>query len=78
MMPIIVRKMTEGFVLLLLGVLLLLSRLVILRYDLDAARAVGYVTSPVLVFHSRDDEIMPFELGRNDGETRGLGNACVR
>ena len=42
----------------------LLSRLVILRYDLDAARAVGHVTSPVMVLHSRDDEIMPFELGR--------------
>lgn len=42
----------------------LLSRLVFLRYDFNAAQALGRVRAPLLVMHSRDDEIIPFELGR--------------
>jgi len=41
-----------------------LSRLVLLRYRLDAAAAVQQVRSPVLVLHSPDDEIIPYRLGR--------------
>jgi fermentation-respiration switch protein FrsA (DUF1100 family) len=41
----------------------LLSRLVVLRYDLATAQYVQGVSCPVLVLHSPDDEIMPFELG---------------
>jgi fermentation-respiration switch protein FrsA (DUF1100 family) len=41
----------------------LLSRLVILRYEFDAAASLGRVTCPVLVLHSPQDEIMPFALG---------------
>lgn len=42
----------------------LLSWLVILRYELDAAKYVRSVRSPVLVLHSADDEILPYHLGR--------------
>ena len=42
----------------------LLSRVVILRYEFDAARAIRRNRSPLLILHSRDDEIMPFALGR--------------
>ena len=42
----------------------LLSRLVYLRYEFDAAGALALTRSPVLVLHSPDDEIMPFALGR--------------
>jgi fermentation-respiration switch protein FrsA (DUF1100 family) len=42
----------------------LLSRLVILRYEFDAARTLAHTRSPVLILHSPNDEIMPFELGR--------------
>ena len=41
-----------------------LSRLILLRYDFAAAAAMRRVQAPVLVLHSRDDEIVPFELGR--------------
>lgn len=41
----------------------LLSRLVLLRYHFDTAAYVKNVHSPVLVLHSRDDDIVPFELG---------------
>jgi len=41
----------------------LLSRLVVLRYRFDAARALAQTSSPVMVLHSRDDEIMPLALG---------------
>lgn len=40
-----------------------LARLVWLRYDFDAGAHLRRVRSPVLVLHSRDDEIMPFALG---------------
>jgi hypothetical protein len=40
-----------------------LSRLVLLRYDFDTAERLTRVTCPVLVLHSPEDEIMPFQLG---------------
>jgi len=43
----------------------LLSRLVMLRYDFDSKDAVGRIGAPVLVLHSPDDEIIPYELGRD-------------
>jgi len=42
----------------------LLSRLVVLRFDLDAAGYLRSARSPVLVLHSPDDEIIPYHLGR--------------
>ena len=42
----------------------LLSWLVLLRFELDAARYVGHARCPVLVLHSPDDEIIPYHLGR--------------
>jgi fermentation-respiration switch protein FrsA (DUF1100 family) len=41
-----------------------LSRIVLLRFDLDAVAAMGRVACPVLVLHSPDDEIIPYRLGR--------------
>jgi hypothetical protein len=40
----------------------LLSALVALRYHFDSVSAMAHVRAPVLVLHSRDDEIIPFEL----------------
>ncbi len=40
-----------------------LSRLIFLRYDFDAAKHIKRVRSPVLVLHSPDDEVIPFHLG---------------
>lgn len=42
----------------------LFSRLVIMRYDFDTVAQLKDVDCPVLVLHSRADEIMPFALGR--------------
>lgn len=42
----------------------LLSRLVVLRFEFDSAARLESVTSPLLVLHSPEDEIMPFVLGR--------------
>ncbi len=41
----------------------LLSRLLIIRYDFNTAEKIQQVNYPVLVLHSPDDEIMPFDLG---------------
>jgi fermentation-respiration switch protein FrsA (DUF1100 family) len=41
----------------------LLARITVLRYEFPAADYLGRANAPVLVLHSRDDEIMPFELG---------------
>jgi fermentation-respiration switch protein FrsA (DUF1100 family) len=41
----------------------LLSRVLVVRYRFDVAAAVGSLSCPVLVLHSRDDEIMPYRLG---------------
>ena len=40
-----------------------LSRLVSTRYDFNTAENIRQVNYPVLVLHSPDDEIMPFQLG---------------
>jgi len=40
-----------------------LSRLVFMRYDFNTADIIQRVNCPVLVLHSPDDEIMPFQLG---------------
>jgi fermentation-respiration switch protein FrsA (DUF1100 family) len=42
----------------------LLSRLVILRYRFDAAKAMWGVRCPVLVLHSPEDDVIPYALGR--------------
>ncbi|MCF7989737.1 MAG: alpha/beta hydrolase [Thiohalocapsa sp.] len=41
-----------------------LSRVLPLRYRFPAAERIGAVDAPVLVLHSRDDEIVPYALGR--------------
>jgi fermentation-respiration switch protein FrsA (DUF1100 family) len=41
-----------------------LSYVTPLRFEFDAAAYIRHVRAPVLVLHSREDEIMPFELGR--------------
>ncbi|MEY6433494.1 alpha/beta hydrolase [Thioalkalicoccus limnaeus] len=41
-----------------------LSSLVFLRFDFDAVGRIAHVDAPVLVLHSPDDEIIPYELGR--------------
>lgn len=41
-----------------------ISRLLVLRFDLDAASHVSRAQCPVLILHSRDDEIIPYALGR--------------
>ncbi len=40
-----------------------LSRLVVLRYRFDAEAWIGKVRCPVMILHSPDDEIVPFEMG---------------
>jgi len=42
----------------------LLSRIVVMRYDFNTAETIKQVRSPVLVMHSPDDDIIPFELGK--------------
>lgn len=42
----------------------ILSWLIVRRYEFDTVARVRTVTAPVLVLHSRDDEIIPFDLGR--------------
>lgn len=41
-----------------------LSRVIIMRYAFDTRRRIKKVRAPVLVMHSRDDEIIPYEQGR--------------
>ncbi len=41
-----------------------LSRVVILRYDFDAEGAIRGLRVPLLMLHSPEDEIIPFELGQ--------------
>lgn len=41
-----------------------LSYLTVIRYDFDAADALGKVHVPLLMLHSPDDEIIPYHLGR--------------
>ena len=42
----------------------LISKLIYLRYSLDTEHTISKVNSPVLVVHSPDDEIIPFQLGQ--------------
>jgi uncharacterized protein len=42
----------------------LLSWLIVRRFELDTVARLARVRCPVLVLHSPDDEIIPFELGR--------------
>ena len=42
----------------------LLSRVAVLRLRLDAASALRKARCPILVLHSPDDEIVPYDLGR--------------
>lgn len=42
----------------------MLSRVLPLRYRFPAAERIGAVDAPVLVLHSRADEIVPYALGR--------------
>ena len=42
----------------------ILARLVWIRYDFNTVESIQRVTAPVLVFHSPEDEIMPFHLGQ--------------
>lgn len=44
-------------------VLPLLSYIVILRFNYDTAAIIKNVNCPVLVIHSKDDEIIPYRLG---------------
>lgn len=41
----------------------LLSWVIVRRYEFDTAARLAAVRCPVLVLHSRDDEIMPYALG---------------
>ena len=41
-----------------------LSRLVFMRFDFNSVAKMPRVNMPVMVLHSLDDEIMPFELGK--------------
>ena len=42
----------------------LISRLIYLRYDFNAESIIKEVRVPVLVMHSTEDEIIPFQLGQ--------------
>ena len=42
----------------------LLARMTVLRFRFETAKAVAAVRCPVLVLHSRNDEIIPYALGR--------------
>lgn len=42
----------------------LVSKLIYLRYSLDTEHTISKVNLPVLVMHSPDDEIIPFQLGQ--------------
>jgi|TARA_B100000315_G_C14547537_1_gene574017 hypothetical protein len=41
----------------------LLSKIVLLRYSFDSISHIGQLQAPLLMLHSPDDEIIPFELG---------------
>lgn len=42
-----------------------ISNFIYLRYSFDSLSKINNVKSPVLLIHSPDDEIIPFELGQN-------------
>lgn len=41
-----------------------LSHFIYLRYSFDSLNKMNMVTAPVLMIHSPDDEVIPFELGQ--------------
>jgi fermentation-respiration switch protein FrsA (DUF1100 family) len=41
-----------------------LHQVILRRFDFNSLRRLGQVRAPVLVLHSRDDEIVPYALGR--------------
>ena len=59
-------------------ILPVVSRLIILRYDFNTAAHIKRVTSPVLVLHSPDDEIIPFDLGERVFEAANEPKTFVR
>lgn len=40
-----------------------LSKFVFLRYSFDSLSKIDKVTSPIIVIHSTDDDVIPFQLG---------------
>jgi len=55
-----------------------LARLVVIRYDFNTAEYLEHVNVPVLVLHSPDDEIMPFNLGEKVFESAHQPKQFVR
>jgi len=55
-----------------------LARLVVIRFDFDTAEYLRQVNVPVLVLHSPDDEIMPFNLGEKVFESAHQPKQFVR
>jgi len=41
----------------------LISKLIYLRYSFDTEKIINQVKSPILLMHSQDDEVVPYELG---------------
>ncbi len=56
----------------------LLARLVVMRYDFDTAEYLRHINVPVLVLHSPDDEIMPFQLGKKVFESAHQPKQFIR
>jgi hypothetical protein len=40
----------------------LLSKIIYFRYQFDTEKRVGQVNAPILLMHSQDDEVIPYEL----------------
>lgn len=59
-------------------VFMVLSRLVFIRYEFNTVAYVRHVNAPVLVLHSPDDEIMPFNLGEKVFEAANQPKQFVR
>ena len=55
-----------------------LSRLILMRYEFKTAEMIKQVTSPVLVIHSPDDEIMPYQLGEKVFESANQPKQFMR
>jgi len=41
----------------------LISNFIYLRYDFNTEKIINQVNSPVLLMHSKDDDVIPYELG---------------
>ncbi len=55
-----------------------LARLVVIRFDFDTVEYLRQVNTPVLVLHSPDDEIMPFNLGEKVFESAHQPKQFIR